>query len=926
MIPNGATDYKNKTYEERQISIYKNFNDGLSYLNPNPYYRRTHSFTIKEVYDVVRNGGSVHGVEDIKDKVAYIQTHTKLEHEFIKKSLPSFTVSANFKDRRSIAAEKKYTQIIGFDFDKLTAEETARALDELKEWEASMLVFRSPSGKGIKLFVCVDSQEEQHVLIYRCFELYFKERFDLIADMQCIDCTRLCFFSHDPDAYYNGEARFVSTKQLTDKYRHVISVNTTSYEGLDTIDYSIVNTSSIKTIFYGFVDQLLLNNVSWTDGKRNRFLMEICKLKKWGVTFQECLAELMVFVDERFTNEYNAHTIPEKLAYNWQHYFKGFQLANSDKANHYQINDYLTEQKEFIKEELLAKRIIFVDAPTGAGKTTLIKQLANELNLKTDILMPTTAMVEQQFDIIGITGSKALSAEQVKANVLACCYNSISKIQDRSSKMLVIDEAHSLVSDYGYKHKTIQEIQRQLNRYEYIIYLSGSMLTLDGYYSSDNHLSFEKKNRFDYEYQIVELEDGVTDKDYFISGIEQGKLNVFYQNDKTVLDSLFTYLTGEGYAVAYISRDKKDRDEYKGIVENSSLRGYDVLLTTCVIQAGVNITDCDREVVITFGRRTDLIDYIQFTARFRTNSPFVRIIHSNKMGALRISDISELLDRIEIEKQMLAKAREKNSTRIIDFDFLEADCIVKGYDLVFEDCDGNYITDSFRLLYENYQTLCHNTRSNVRVLKHYLSQFHFTEINKGAVAVDEAKSKKLKKVSRNNTKELKERRDRVVNSILSGNHVFYNATDNVTREVESRYYFLSKHFTDNDISQRVELLKSKAPFERYQQRVTYFLAKADIKAGKQVSDKVLVEYRRLEHLEKQIKVNHTYTGVQLKQMIRVVGFDTSGRNYINNSLGILYTFERSRNGSNYTITGRIQKSELITRTHSVVPVVEECLF
>jgi hypothetical protein len=926
MTLNGGIDYKLKSYDERQMSVYKNFNFGLSHLNPNPAYKKSHTLTIRQVYEIVKKGGGIHKVEDIKQKISYIQTHTKVEAEFIKKSLPSFTASAEFVDIKSKNADKTYTQIMCFDFDKLTYERTGQALAELQSWEFAMLVFKSPSGNGIKLFVCVDSKEQQHELIYKCLEQFFKDKFDLLADMQCIDYSRLCFFSHDSNAYFNAEAPFIATNELVHKYQDIVKEHSSNSLDVDNIDYGAINTSSTKAIFYGLIDQLLLSEVSWMDGKRNRLLIEICQLKRWGVTYQECLTELMLFINGRFTKDYNAATLPKKLEYNWKHYFNSYEVSDPGKTNGLLINDYLAEQKVYIISELLAKRLIFIDAPTGSGKTTLIKQLAEELNFKTDILMPTTALVDQQTDIVGITGNKALTIEQVNAKVLACCYNSISKIQDRSSEMLVIDEAHSMVSDYGFKSKTIQDIQLHLNRYDYIIYISGSMLTLKGYYSTENLLRFEKKNCFDYEYQLIELEDGVTDKDYFISSIDSTKLNVFYQNDKNVLDSLYAYLVAEGYKVAYVSRDKKDRDEYIGIVKNSSLRGYDVLLTTCVIQAGVNITDCDREAVVTFGKRTDLIDYIQFTARFRKSKPSVRIIHSKRLGQLRLNDNSALLDRIVIEKQMLEKAKEKNHSRTIDFNYLEAKRIVKGYDLVFEDYDGNYIVDTFRLLYESYQTLCYNIRCNVRVLKHFLNQYHFTEVQADSLVVDEAKTKKLKRACRNNSQEIKQRRDRVISSILSGNHTFHNTTDKVTREVENRYMFLSEFLSDGDIKKDMSLLTSRASFERYQCRVTYILAEADIKAKKQVADKVLLDFKRLEYIEKQIKVNHTYTGLQLRQMLQKTGFEIGGSNYINNSLGILYTIERSRNGLNYTIMRRITRSELITRKCFVETVAEECLF
>ncbi|KAA3436724.1 BT4734/BF3469 family protein [Rufibacter hautae] len=914
MTINDGKENTNKPYNNRQISIYRNFNHGLCELNKDPFYKKTHSLTIKHIHEVVKLGGDLHGVDDYKKKISHIRVTNKAKHEFIKKGLPSFTVSADFEENRKIGHPMAYTQIMCFDFDNLTTAQTVAFLKKLKKWEYTLLAFRSPSGTGVKLFICVDSYENQHTIVYKCLELYLVGLFGLATDPSCVDYSRLCFFSYDRDAYYNPLASCINTKQLMVRYQGSLG-NSGNESGMDLeiIDYSAVNTGSVSSVFHSLVNQLRENGLDWIDGQRNSFLLEICKLKKWGITLHEAVAETMSFINRRYTSDYNEATIPEKLRYHWQNYYSCYDIPEPPKAAKLQVQQYLTEHIETIKAELQEKRIIFIDAPTGAGKTTLIKRLAKEMQLKTDILMPTTALVEQQTDITGITGKKALTAAQVEADVLACCYNSIAKVQERGSRLLVIDEAHSLVSDYGFKNKTVQDIQRNLARYDYIIYLSGSMLTLNGYYSPENLLSFEKKSRFNYEYQIVELSQGSTDKEYFISNIDTMKLNVFYQNDKSVLDNLYQYLTKEGYNVAYISRDKKEEAEYRGIVENSSLKGYDVLLTTCVIQAGVNITDCDKEPVITFGRSADLIDYIQFTARFRSDKPLIKIIHSNRVSKLKLSDISGLKDRIEIEKQMLEKANERNKVRHYGSTYLEADSIVKGYDMVFEDYEGNYITDNFRLLYANYLTLCHNVKSNVRLLKRYLSQYHFTEIGHESVEVDRGKSKQLKKVSRNNSAEIKVRTQKVIDSILSGTHIFNESTDKVTVEIERKYRLLSNYLTSRDIKNKTSLLTSNSLFELNKSRITYILAEKEITAERKVDDNVQVQYERLKNLESLLTDNTTYSGKKLRAMIKSCGLDTIGKSYINNTLGVLYYFDRSRNGQSYTVKGRIKETELISK-------------
>jgi energy-coupling factor transporter ATP-binding protein EcfA2 len=897
-----------KYYHNRSISIYKNFNQGLSELNPKAFYRKSHTLNIKQIFEVILAGGGVHQIEDIKAKVQYIQSHSKDESKFIKLGLPSFTVSADFEADRKKEAAKVYTQIIGFDFDKLDSQQLTDGFHKLKEYPATYLLFKSPSGNGLKLFIKTDCTEKEHDLFYRCMAVSLKNLFGFLdADMQCVDCTRLCYFSYDAGVYYNEYSELAPAKAIIAKYREQVTVNSTNNSEVDSFNYDAVNTDNIKSVFQSFIQILQAGGVDWIDGQRNKFLLEICKVKKFGITFNECLTELLVYINGRYTNDYTANSIPDTLAYNWQRYFNNYQPLESTPApqNQLSINNYLTEQQELIKSKLAENRILFIDAPTGSGKTTLVKALAKDLKLKTDIIMPTTALVEQQADIAHITGRKALTADMVKADILACCYNSINKIQDRQSKLLVVDEAHSLVSDYGYKSSTIQDIQRHLDSYEYIIYLSGSMLPLEGKYSPDNLLSFEKVNRFKYQYQLVKLDEKVSNKVYFINSIEVGKLNVFYKNDKNELDKLYKYLTDvKGYKVAYISSDLKDKVEYKGIVKDSSLNGYDVLLTTCVIQAGVNINQCDRDVVITFGSGATLIDYVQFTARFRNHAPNIKIIHSGKLGQIHLPDNEDLKDRMNLELKHLQQAREKNKNRGFGFNYVNVDSIVKSLPLVFEDANGEYQKDSYSLLYNNYQVLNRNIKSNVRLLKYYLEKYNFSEIEADIVCIDKAETNKVKQAGRNVRKEKKLKVETIIDSIFKGTHAFRQATDSVITEIETKYVFLSQYLSNDEIK-KVNLLTSKKEYDIVESRIKYQIVNKEIKAGNQVSDSALVNYQRLVNLEKQIQISSTYTNKELKDIIVNAGFTVTSNDYINKSLGVLFEFERTKDRTRYIVLSKI---------------------
>lgn len=130
-----------------------------------------------------------------------------MERDNLKKSLPAFTPSGVFEERRKLPNLKTYTGVISLDFDKVHKSKLETAQSKLKEDEYVLGFFVSPSGNGLKVFVQTDAVASNHVLGFKNVKKYFEDLLGIKVDESCKDITRLCFLSYDQNAYHNAHAK-----------------------------------------------------------------------------------------------------------------------------------------------------------------------------------------------------------------------------------------------------------------------------------------------------------------------------------------------------------------------------------------------------------------------------------------------------------------------------------------------------------------------------------------------------------------------------------------------------------------------------------------------------------------------------------------------------------------------------------------------
>ncbi|MBL0294468.1 MAG: hypothetical protein IPQ04_09440 [Saprospiraceae bacterium] len=127
----------------------------------------------------------------------------KEEAEALKYKLKSFSTSATFSERRLPEFLKMYNSHVHLDFDNVEPDQLDNLVEKAKASPYTVACFISARGCGIKIFVEVDSDAENHSIAYQQVSAYYEELLGMKSDPRCKDKGRLCYMSYDPNLYKN---------------------------------------------------------------------------------------------------------------------------------------------------------------------------------------------------------------------------------------------------------------------------------------------------------------------------------------------------------------------------------------------------------------------------------------------------------------------------------------------------------------------------------------------------------------------------------------------------------------------------------------------------------------------------------------------------------------------------------------------------
>lgn len=263
----------------------------------------------------IKNGRWKTQINEIRD---LINRNENEKGSVLKKTLPAFTPSGTFSERRKKENIDSYSGLLHLDYDKVEDVESLKEI--IVKIPFTYSAFISPSGKGLKVVVNTDAELESHTHAFNALKLYYDEIVGLESDRTVKDVTRLCFVSYDPELYLNESSKI----------------------------FTIYNTSSECSVDISWVWNFTENKIEFKDGKRNNFVhLFACNANRFGIDINETINLASNYSSNTFTLNEIERTIASAYENNVNEYG---MFAKSAKPAKSAKNIFIKEDNPFIPE------------------------------------------------------------------------------------------------------------------------------------------------------------------------------------------------------------------------------------------------------------------------------------------------------------------------------------------------------------------------------------------------------------------------------------------------------------------------------------------------------------------------------------------------------------------------------------------------
>ena len=151
--------------------------------------------SLNQVFQIIQGS-------ELKEKTDQIRQESDkdLRSELKRSFLPYVTFSGIF-DKRKDDGLVKPSGLIICDLDHLP--DPVGAKKAILESLMPALLFRSPSGDGLKIVFAIDLAVGEYTKYFEAIRIHFKTELHLILD-NGKDLSRACFLCHDPDVFYSS--------------------------------------------------------------------------------------------------------------------------------------------------------------------------------------------------------------------------------------------------------------------------------------------------------------------------------------------------------------------------------------------------------------------------------------------------------------------------------------------------------------------------------------------------------------------------------------------------------------------------------------------------------------------------------------------------------------------------------------------------
>jgi hypothetical protein len=317
---------------------------------------------------------------------------------------------------------------------------------------------------------------------------------------------------------------------------------------------------------------------------------------------------------------------------------KNVKLPKYDTDVTLKPNQYLSDVIEQVKFKDGFNLLI---ADVGAGKNHYFSKLK-----RTKLVVPLCSIVEQ-------SGSN----NKLEDNNVAT-WNQIITMMEKPEECkkwdLVIDEAHGMISDYGYKSKTIRILIEACSMFRRVILMSGTVRP--EYFSGFDFETTHRVRKPSTAKKQIQTYICKSKEESLLNDLRETKNKaIVLMNDKDLGETIGDR-SGKDYML--VNADLKNEPEVLNLYRTGVMGDYDCVIGTNSIVEGLSIHDNHDEIDVFIWGDTDPDRIEQVTNRFRNikNVRNVRYYVDSKQCLGKIED--NVKHRIE-SAQNLAEANTR---------------------------------------------------------------------------------------------------------------------------------------------------------------------------------------------------------------------------------------------------------------------------
>lgn len=199
----------------------------ISYYKSGEYTKKSRDIDVYTVINLIKNNVSVELQQrniKLRDNLhnAFYRfecSKSKEDKDYyrkIKEQLHSVTWSGSFdSNKRSKDSLIKNSNYICVDIDYLDNEGNVEnnvneeVVELLKNDDLTMILFQSPSGRGVKIVIKIeniDNNNDMFLFLFNKLKDYYLDKYKLKIDESCKDVSRLCYLPIDENLYYNKDS------------------------------------------------------------------------------------------------------------------------------------------------------------------------------------------------------------------------------------------------------------------------------------------------------------------------------------------------------------------------------------------------------------------------------------------------------------------------------------------------------------------------------------------------------------------------------------------------------------------------------------------------------------------------------------------------------------------------------------------------